>query len=357
MKEEIEAAGAAFTGGMIARVVEPHAGESGRGHGEVCLNCATALVGDYCHRCGQVGHVHRSLAGIWHDISHGVLHFEGKVWRTLPLLAVRPGILTRRYIAGERARFVSPMALFLFSVFLTFALISAFGGNLITPDIAAQADAQARDRVQTSRAQLATEPVRIDGDIAAAEAAGRDTDELRRERATVSGLLRFWEGGPSVLTAEGERAPFANSNTGWVALDKGIAKANANPNLLLYKLQANAYKFSWALIPMSAPFLALLFLWRRGHRLYDHAVFVTYSLAFMMLFAVALTLLGMAGASSSVLVPVALLIPPLHMYKQLRHAYALRRGSALWRTLALLIFAGVASLAFMLLLLALGLLA
>ena len=36
---------------------------------------------------------------------------KGKIWRTLPMLAWRPGELTRRYIEGERARFVSPMAL------------------------------------------------------------------------------------------------------------------------------------------------------------------------------------------------------------------------------------------------------
>ena len=35
---------------------------------------------------------------------HGVLHFEGKIWHTLPLLAWRPGELTRRYIDGQRAQ-------------------------------------------------------------------------------------------------------------------------------------------------------------------------------------------------------------------------------------------------------------
>ena len=40
--------------------------------------------------------------------------------RTLPMLAWKPGELTRRYIDGQRARFVSPIALFLFCVFLMF---------------------------------------------------------------------------------------------------------------------------------------------------------------------------------------------------------------------------------------------
>ncbi|MFP3434797.1 hypothetical protein SB781_34110, partial [Paraburkholderia sp. SIMBA_061] len=53
--------------------------------------------------------------------------------------------------------------------------------------------------------------------------------------------------------------------------------AKANPKLLVYRLQTNAYKFSWALILISVPFVALLFLWR-WRPLYDHTVFVTYSI-------------------------------------------------------------------------------
>src|SRR3954467_15812654 len=124
----LESIGEAVTGGMAARAVEPAAGE-GQSEGQgACLNCGTALIGPHCHQCGQAGHVHRTLGAFWHDLAHGVLHFDGKIWRTLPLLAWRPGELTRRYVAGERARFVSPMALFLFSVFLMFAVFSSIGG-------------------------------------------------------------------------------------------------------------------------------------------------------------------------------------------------------------------------------------
>ena len=30
-----------------------------------CLNCGAPLVGDYCHACGQHGHVHRTLGAFW----------------------------------------------------------------------------------------------------------------------------------------------------------------------------------------------------------------------------------------------------------------------------------------------------
>lgn len=93
----------------------------------VCLNCSTPLAGTHCHECGQHAHVHRSLAAVGHDLAHGAFHFEGAFWRTLPLLALKPGKLTRRYILGERKRFVSPTALFLFALFLMFTVFSFTG--------------------------------------------------------------------------------------------------------------------------------------------------------------------------------------------------------------------------------------
>src|SRR4030095_10926924 len=129
---EIEAIGDAVTGGMLGRAVEPNAGEpgaDGHTHETNCLNCGAPLAGAYCHACGQKAHLRRSLRGFLLDMVQGLFNFEGKIWRTLPLLAWRPGELTRRYIAGERARFVSPVALYLFTVFLTFAVLN-FSGAL-----------------------------------------------------------------------------------------------------------------------------------------------------------------------------------------------------------------------------------
>ena len=153
----IEAAGDAITGGLIARAVEPRHGEDAVGpdgltHEHACLNCGTALTGSYCHACGQHAHVHRTLSAFGHDLLHGVFHFEGKVWTTIPALFLRPGGLTRRYIAGERARFVSPLALFLFAVFLMFAVFETIGGPVSTnlnPPVSASAEAKKANLRQT----------------------------------------------------------------------------------------------------------------------------------------------------------------------------------------------------------------
>ena len=114
-----EVVGDIAAGALAARAIEPAHGEvgaDGHTHEAACLNCGTVLVGPHCHGCGQAAHVHRTLGAFFHDLLHGVFHFEGKIWRTLPMLAWQPGRLTREYIDGRRASYVSPIALFLFSV-------------------------------------------------------------------------------------------------------------------------------------------------------------------------------------------------------------------------------------------------
>jgi len=353
MTGEIEAAGDAIGGRLLARAVEPHTGTAAHGAGGNCLNCGTLLVGPYCHACGQPEHIHRSLGAIWHDLAHGVFHFEGKIWQTLPMLAWRPGELTRRYIHGERARFVSPLALFLFSIFLMFAVINTFAGHLDELELDSavqQTGEQLGAQIDIQRKAMVAE----EGRLAAAKAAQRDTDALRADLDTRRAQLRELESSKWELS---EKAiSFSNLHTGWHALDKGIAKANANPGLALYKIQSNAYKYSWALIPISVPFVWLLFAWHRRRHIYDHTIFVTYSLAAMSLFAIVLTLLGLAGAPSAIITNAAVFLPPIHLYRQLRGAYEIGRWSAILRTFLLTIFAAIALTLFLMLLLSLGLL-
>ena len=131
MNIDLESAGAAATAALAASELESGTHNRSRAeHAAVCANCAARLVGAYCHACGQSAHVHRSL---WHMLEeglHGVLHFDTKSWRTLPLLIGRPGLLTRRYIDGQRLRYVSPLALFLFTVFLMFFVVAQVGEPL-----------------------------------------------------------------------------------------------------------------------------------------------------------------------------------------------------------------------------------
>ena len=348
MVGEIEAAGELATGALLGRAVEPHAGE---GHGEsgLCLNCGTALIGPHCHRCGQSGHVHRSLGAIGHEILHGVAHFEGKLWRTLPLLAWRPGELTRRYVEGERARFVSPMALFLFSIFAMFAVFSWAG-------ISAPTDLKtgnATEQLEVARKGMVEE--RQDLVEARAKRAVGDPKRVRDEKR-IAELDRVIADLPTVEKASsgGDSFHVRTRYSGWAPLDHGIEKWNKNPSLMLYKLQASSYKFSWLLIPLSLPFLWLLFAWRREFHLYDHTVFITYSIAFMSLLFILVTVAGALGASAVPISLVSTLVPPVHIARQMKQAYGLGWFSAILRTAVLSFFILIILMLFLLILLALG---
>ncbi|MDF2389117.1 hypothetical protein JMG10_47345 [Nostoc ellipsosporum NOK] len=108
-------------------------------------------------------------------------------------------------------------------------------------------------------------------------------------------------------------------------------------------MKNSAYKYSWALIPISLPFVWLLFPFSRRYGLYDHAVFTTYSLTFMSLLTVVLAVLAAAGVPEWMLWTAAGIIPPVHIYKQLKGAYRLSRLTAGIRTalLSLMILCGV----------------
>lgn len=354
MSGDIAAAGDIITGALAGRAVEPHAGEGHGAQGGLCLNCGTRLIGAHCHACGQAGHIHRTVGAIGHEIAHGVFHFEGKIWRTLPMLAFRPGDLTRRYVAGERARFVSPLALFLFTVFLMFATISAFGGEM-SNTIVGNEGGKARTDMVAQREKVRAVLAKEEAKRAALAKAGQPTAEADNDIATLRATIAGLNAVTGSMPAESDDFSFTDVKTGWQRLDHGIAKANANPGLAIYKLQSSAYKYSWLLIPLSTPFVALLFLWRRRFGLYDHAIFVTYSLSFMMLLVITLIVAGAVSIAEGWIVMASFLVPPLHMFVQLRGAYALRKRSALWRTIALLVFAGFALTAFVVLLLLRGL--
>ena len=327
---EFEAVGDAITGGIVARAVEPKAGEpgaDGHTHETSCLNCGTPLAGEFCHACGQHAHVHRTLGAFLHDILHGVFHFEGKIWRTLPMLAWKPGELTRRYIDGQRATFVSPVALFLFAVFLTFAVMGLTGALDTASTISDPKE------IASEMAGTRIKITKLEKDRDEAIRQGRRADKieerLKEARSELAGLEIVKTG-----KIDTSAVKVSNDSPSWI---RGfLDETSKNPELVFYKFKTNAYKFSWALIPISVPFVWLLFPFSRRFGLYDHTVFVTYSICFMMLLLVVGSTIGLAWPTIGTLL---FFVPPFHMYRQLKGAYSLGRWGALWRTSMLIGFA------------------
>ena len=332
------------TGALAARAVEPAAGGTAPGdghiHGSACLNCGAALGGPHCHVCGQRAHVHRTLGAFAHDLLHGVLHFEGKTWRTLPLLAWRPGKLTREYIDGRRASYVSPIALFLFVVFLSFAVF-----NLLGAGDGLQGPANGFEAARAAYEENAERIAKLTDERAALPA----SEAQRRTKldAKIKNLEDDQQGMRLVLgnVSSDFNKDFAqgfkdNPLPSESSLAKALDHIRDNPQLAIYKAQSSAYKYSWMLIPLSVPFVWLLFPFSRRFGAYDHTVFATYSITFMIALVAVASLFFYAGLGA--IGGLVLLYAPVHLYRQLRGTYALGRFAAGWRMLALSLFAWVA---------------
>ena len=382
--DSMEAAGGLITGGLIAKLLsrrESRRNAAAGNHPGVCSDCGAPVSGKYCSECGQPTHVHRSLLHLGEEVLHGVMHFDARIWRTLPLLAFNPGRLTREWVQGKRTRYVSPLAIFLFTVFLMFFIFSFFGGALMkNPPIAeriaaaeieltedrrdADAALSALYAVQraaaapgaSSQTAAALEEARARFDKAANELA-ESAESARRLKAAASAGPRadgFEPGSVQAELADVAKSDRLEVNVGNSKFEEKLRHKLANPDLLFYKLQQTIYKFAFLLVPLSIPFVGLLFLWKRGFTWYDHGVFVLYSLTAMAILFMTMTLLSAGPAWLEIGSGFLMLAIPIHMFAQLKGAYGLSWFSATWRTIALLNLSAFVLIIFFLLILFLG---
>ena len=420
MSGEVEAAGALATAGAVAGAIEP--GDPGKPGEGGCLNCGAELGGGrYCSNCGQSARPHRTLGGLVSEFLASLYNFDTKAWRTLPLLLFRPGTLTRQYVYGKRARFISPLTAFLLSIFLMFFAFSTVQIPQNTRDastIAATAQDLAEARQELTQARAEVERARVnpdpdqpdglevrlcEGEVRIAEGqvqrlerqlaqeqARAEAAAERRAAANESGETPAANDAQAPAAADNAPAPEEAADDGvsvgvsvngepvsedstWQeelreAVDRGDVDLNMghpalnaraletlrNPDLALSRIQEAASKFSFLLAPMSLPFIALLFLWKRGVTLYDHMAYALYALAFAALLFSSVVLIGKLPLVSWA-AGWLLLSLPVHMYFHLGGAYALGWFSALWRTIFMLFFSFIVACIFFTMVIILGL--
>ncbi|WP_199555618.1 DUF3667 domain-containing protein [Sandaracinobacteroides hominis] len=350
MDSGLETAGALATATAAATILDPPASQV-EGHG-ACLNCEAPLSGAYCSNCGQKAHLHRSILHAVEEFLHGILHFDSKLWHTLPLLLFRPGKLTWDYVHGHRARFISPVALFLLTVFTMF-FVFGFLGSASAPDgMTVVTDpvrkAKALATANTGIAEMDREIREIGTDPARAA----DLAALKVTRATAvqarDALLAEKDGGTPAMANQsvGEAITSAIKSNG-LKLETGEGKLNEklraalnNPEFVFYKMQQKGYKLSFLLVPLSLPWMWLLFAWKRDVKAYDHVVFLLYSISFMSLLFMAGALCAAAGVTEPIVYALLFtLIPIVHIYAQLKGGYRLSGFSAAWRTSVLSLLA------------------
>ncbi|HVT85426.1 MAG TPA: DUF3667 domain-containing protein [Chitinophagaceae bacterium] len=78
-----------------------------------CINCGHEGTGKYCSECGQSYEVKRvTISSILHEVVHIFTHFEKGFGYTLKELVLHPGVMQRKFLAGQRQKYQKPFSMF-----------------------------------------------------------------------------------------------------------------------------------------------------------------------------------------------------------------------------------------------------
>jgi hypothetical protein len=97
-----------------------------RARDERCLNCDATLAGPFCASCGQRAiPAYPTVHELANDAFHELSGWDGRLATTIRTLFRRPGELTRDFLAGRRARHISPIRLYLMASVVYFLVAAA----------------------------------------------------------------------------------------------------------------------------------------------------------------------------------------------------------------------------------------
>ncbi len=252
-----------------------------------CPNCGAGGVGRFCPSCGQPGEdrLRQPVRRLAADLLEETISLDSRLARTLGPLLLHPGAVTADHLAGRRARYTSPLRLYLVASLLFFGLTALRGGPTVQVDLR-PSGAGAWDGPAVASARP---------DLAEAEAGLR----------AGGGLLR---------TALADRLAAAR------ALPPGEAERRLGAELALALPRA-----AFLLVPAFAALLTAAFA-RRGRYYAEHLVVALHLHAAGFLLLAPAALAGRDAVTAAAMGAVT-----LHSLLALRRAYGLGWLAAGWR--------------------------
>lgn len=286
--------------GVRATDVAPLEVQSG-----TCLNCGAPLTGPFCAACGQRDiPPYPSTRELVVDAFWELSGWDGRFASTVRALVRHPGMLTREFLEGRRARYLSPLRLYLLASLAYFVLAAA--APKVRPGSSNASDGI---RVTTT---VKSRPERV-----ADAASGSLTGEKTLSSADREAALKDVERAPSLMR------PFLRKAVGDPAgFKRGIVETM--PRML------------FALLPIFAAIVALFY---RGRKYPEHLYFAIHLHAFIFL---SLAVAGLAKfthvpAFASIVGLVSLLWIPVYATLAFRGVY----GGSVARTLSKEIAIGI----------------
>ncbi len=91
----------------------------------ICENCGRPRAERFCSRCGQNDRTYsRSLFPVLGELVRESFEFDGRLTQTLKLLLFKPGSLSTEFARNRRARYMTPVRLYLFTSVVFFLTMS-----------------------------------------------------------------------------------------------------------------------------------------------------------------------------------------------------------------------------------------
>lgn len=96
-----------------------------------CVSCGTLVSGRYCAECGQRNGVGKiSWSSLAHELSVSYFGLDSKLIRTFTHLCFRPAVVISSFLAGNRVRFLGPLAYYVLMTAFTLLVFSFLGLRL-----------------------------------------------------------------------------------------------------------------------------------------------------------------------------------------------------------------------------------
>lgn len=241
-----------------------------------CPNCGDERSGRFCAACGQSDRSYiRGLGSVTWELCRESFEVDGRLIRTLKLLLFKPGRLTTEFSVNRRARYMSPVRLYLFASFLFVLVLSlAMPDSFSESDLVMSGDDGGEEEVEvSSRRSLSA------NDIAAFKATlgpgrGRKLDDiLARPHGNV---------GRAVLVALAGGASPDGPNPLMRMFRASTVDLLHDPEVFVQRVIGNLPIAMFFLLPFLALALALCY-FRKKRFFVEHLVFGMHNQTFTFL--------------------------------------------------------------------------
>lgn len=272
----------------------------------VCAACETPLAGRYCHACGQDSQARPApLLDMAKEVATSYSLIDGKLARTLAVLAVRPGRLLEAYRAGAGSLYITPLKLFVATTALFLAVLHFSDTRLY----------QFTWKVVPGQTVMVTRDPRV-GNIVTGAVQQNRWLQKRIEPAVDPAVTLALQQAAAAAKTPAERTSLASVIAGNPTEEKMAQRmSDWLPNVL------------WLLMPLYATLLIPLF--GRRRLFLEHVIFAMWAHAIS--FVLMMTLAGINSLGANL--PAVLLILPYLAYFTVAAAryYEMSPISALWR--------------------------